>query len=538
MGILAVCCGKGIRQYGLVSQLSSGVLSLLMVLSLTGCKTFGEDESADQQTSLKAVSDSEHILRLAPYQGKGTEYVFEVCHKASTDQGCPIAFLSSARQPVVFTAEEVYQHRQSAIEAFTKLVAENPELAVAAGSAAAAPAAYQVSTMLTSPSTALAERAEVISMLDDQGFKTVKEASDFIGTKDKVMMEQLGVQISDFTFAHQTIAVEGEVVTIRIQDMPEKLKAHWATQPGILHPHVYKQDFVDFLISKYSDQLLAYNKNTKKAVASVLHYHDLHSINSTSKYPPKIDFEKLIEEYRMKLHGSLSDAAKTDYASITRDIMDPSMADEFRKYNNLRQIFLDTRSGTGTSAFHQFLEASSPKFIVDEKIVSGLSSLEDVLNHMDQFSRYHLPYLSVSKKQAKLIEDMAKLKHGIKTHFPNEAAFQKAKNQLRKLDLTPNQAVKKALENKRLAKRVSVVFVVVAGIMAGASGVKNVWGVGDDKGHFESVAHTYPSLFDTDGGTSYVDTVQGIVVQLGEYLNKSGVDIDYYCMPYGCRTIY
>ena len=496
------------------------------LLVLSGCKTFGEDGSADEQASLKAVSDSEHILRLAPYHGDGTEYVFEVCHKSSADQGCPIAFLSSARQPVVFTAEEVYQHHQSAMEAFTKLVAENPELIAAAGSATAAPAAYKVSTVLTSPSTALAKRAEVISLLDDQGFKTAKEALDFISTKEKVMMEQLGVRISDFTFAHQTLSLDEEVVTIRIQDMPEKLKAHWATQPGVSHPHVYKQDFIEFLMSKHAG--LA----DTKTVSSVLHFHILHDIDSNSKYQPKIDFEKLVAEYRTKLHGSLSDAAKTDYVSLTRDIMDPSFADDFRKYNNLRQTVLDF------SSFNQFLAGSSAKLSVDENIVSGFRGLEDVLDHMDRFSRYELRYLSVPKKQAKLLEDLAKIKHGIKQYFPNEAALKKAKNQLRKLDLTPNQAVKKGFQNKRLAKRVSVVFMVVAGIIAGASGAKNVMGIGADKSPMESVAHTYPTLFDTDGGASYVDTVQGIVVQLGEYLNKSGVDIDYYCMPSGCQLLY
>ena len=136
-----------------------------------------------------------------------------------------------------------------------------------------------------------------------------------------------------------------------------------------------------------------------------------------------------------------------------------------------------------------------------------------------------------------MLEDTVRLNFALQEHLPNAAAYRAAKKQLSDMGMTPAQALKKWGTGKRLAKRVSVFFVIIAGAFTGAAGAKKVFGIGSSVDKDESIALRHPSLFETGADTSLVESVQGIVVQLGEYLNKSGVDIDYFCVPSGCQLL-
>ena len=504
---------------------SFGCLTLIMVLA--GCRTLKSGSENQESTALKAVSDSQYILRLAPYKGADySQFVFEVCQISSPNDGCAIAFLSSSRQPVVFTAQQIRQHHETAAEALAKLVKDNPELAGAGASATAAPVTYKVGTKMLNPETSLQMKVEVMAMIESQGWKSFEEAQTGINTQKNILAERFGLEIDRFEIRH-----DGTARFVK----SKKLSAHLNAQETF-PTHVFKQDFVDFIKNQYRSQLAAHSVTAEE----VLRWPTLYTVDKYSDhYKPQLDWDKLVKEYRAKIYaGGLP--PKTSYQSVIDDLIDPTMADEFKKFSNLIQVAEDLEAGT-LSSFQDALEKPLTRFDVHNQGVKAWNLKEtkstghSAAIHIRDFAENNIPY-DLSKNQ--VLNNIIRLNFAIQDHLPNKAAFLSTKKQLNKLGMTSEQAIKKWGNNKRLVKRVSVFFVVLAGILAGTSGVKKVFGVGSGVDKEESIALTHPSLFETDADTSPVDTVQGIVVQLGEYLNKMGVDIDYYCMTSGCHLLY
>ena len=501
---------------------------LVLAMALTGCKTLKVGSKNQEGTALKAVSDAQHILRLAPYKGADkSQFVFEICQINSPNDGCAIAFLSSIRKPVIFTIQQINQHRENAAEALAKFVQKNPELVGAVGSAAAAPVTYKVGTKLATVETSLAMKAETLHMIESQGFTSFEEAQEVIAARKKILAEKFGLEVDRFEFWYDD--------TVRFKK-PSKLKAFLDAQDTD-NSHVFKQDFVDFIKRQYHSELAVNNVTAER----MLNWTTLFDKNSYSpQYKPRINWGELVEKYRTKLRGRELLTSEKNYQSVIDDLIDPSLTDEFKKYNNLRQVAEDYKAGQ-RSTFQDAFEKPLKRFAVHNRGVNPYttgrtgSTGSSAVIHIDQFMDHDIPY---EFKKSKLLDDIVRLNFAIQDHLPNKAAFQAAKTQLDELGMTPGQALKKWGKNKRLVKRVSVFFVVLAGILAGTAGAKKIFGIGSGVDKEESIALQHPSLFEVEADTSPVDTVQGIVVQLGEYLNKSGVDIDYYCMPSGCQLLY
>ena len=532
--------------YGFKFKMTRFFCLLTIILVLVGCKTLKNGTEVQNNTSaLKAVSDSQYILRLAPYTSEGdSAFVFEVCQISSPNDGCAIAFLSSIRQPVIFTVREINQHRQSAAEAMAKFVKDNPELAGAVGSAGGAGVAYQVSTKLKEPviesaslaikPASLAVKAQVIEMIKDQGFSSFEQAQEAIAARRSLLSEKLGIEIDKAEFWELS---DGRKVIRTSTLEPTKLNAHRKAQGLYDYPHVFKQDFVDFFKNKYGTQMARNKTNAKQ----VLHYATLYMEDGIEdSNQPKIDFGELVDEYRTQLHGRPLLDADMNYQRVIEDLMDPSMAEEFKKYNNLRQVAEDLAAGH-KNALQEVFDGPLKRFEVHKMGVSPYNIKDtkslgtSAVIHLRDFVKHDIPW---NLHTNKLLEDTVRLKIALQEHLPNKAAYRAAKKQLSEMSMTSAQAVKKWGVSKRLAKRASVFFVVLAGILAGTAGAKKVFGIGSIADKDESIALRHPSLFETGTDTSPVESVQGIVVQLGEYLNKSGVDIDYFCMPSGCQLLH
>ena len=512
---------------------------LIIALVLAGCKTLKNRPEGQENTTLKAVSDSQYILRLAPYASEldSSAFVFEVCQISSPNDGCTIAFMSSIRQPVVFTVREIDRHRQSVAETMAKFVQDNPELVGAVGSAAGGTVTYKVGTKLKGPDSSIVTKAQVMEMMKEQGFSSFEQAQEVIAARKTLLSEKLGLEIDKF-FYH---SMEGKEYLLTGQfspggGKPAKLEAHLKAQI-IEHPHVYKQDFVDFFKSKYAAELAANNKTAEEVLQWALLY--MKDDGSNPKYQPKVDFDKLIDEYRIKVlrRGKFSSAP---YQGIIEDIMDPSMAEEFQKYSNLRQVAVDLELGY-KDALQDVFDGPLTRFEVHKSGIPPFSTnkiksvAENAVIHLQYFVNHEVPSNVLTNK---LLNDTVRLNLALQEHFPHAAAYRAAKKQISDMGMTSTQVVRKLGTGKqRLAKRATVFFAVLAGILAGAAGAKQVFGIGSYLDKEEGIALRHPSLFEVGAGTSAVDTVQGIVVQLGEYLNKTGVDIDYYCMPSGCQLL-
>ena len=513
-----------------ITKLVAHFTYLVLVMALAGCKTMkNRPEVQENTTALKAVSDSQYILRLAPYTSEtdSSAFVFEVCKINSPNDGCAIAFLSSTRQPVIFTVREISRHRQSTAEALAKFVQDNPELVGAISSAAAAPVTYEVGTKLTAPETSFAMKVEVMEMMESQGLKSIKE----LQTRKNMLAERFGLEIDRI----QLFDTDDGKMEIPKQT---KLRAFLDSQDSFT-PHVFKQDFVDFLKAEYSKELLANNTTAEQVLRwPSLQGHRFDNMDAL--------WDELVQKYRTKLRDgrALLDSEKS-YQSVIDDLIDPSLTDAFNKYNNLIQVAEDINANR-LDALQEALEKPlltrfevhkgwKPFTLRRMGYLQSENKNSQAISHINVFQNNILPDEITNNR---FLQETVHLNFAIQNHLPNKDAFKAAKKQLDELGMTPGQALKKWGGNKRLVRRVSVFFVMIAGALTGVAGAKKVFGIGSDVNKEEGVALRHPSLFEVDANTSPVDTVQGIVLQLGEYLNKSGVDIDYYCMPAGCQLLY
>ena len=365
-----------------------------LMLSLAGCKTMKSGQEVQKNTStLKAVSDSQYILRLAPYTSEDSSaFVFEVCQISSPNDGCTIAFLSSARQPVIFTVREIKQHRQSAAEALAKFVKDNAELAGAVGSAGGAGVAYQVGMKMKDPTySPLGMKAQVMEMIKDQGFSSFGQAQEVIAARKRLLSEQLGIEIDRIEFWDEGDGLE----VMRIQK-PAKLEAHLWSQG--LYPyasHVYKQDFLDFFANRYATELAANGKTVERVLDNLPMFlgvkNDLVSEN------PRIDIAELIKEYRNQLHGRPLLDADMKYQRIIEDLIDPSLAEEFKKFSNLQQVAKDIYdlSTDRRDILQEFFDRGFPG--LDDINKYGMSRYRDARNlesravgHLESFSVYRV----------------------------------------------------------------------------------------------------------------------------------------------------
>ena len=555
---------------------------LTIVLVLAGCKTL-TSESQDQgnTATLKAVSDSQYFLRLAPYKGSdSSQLVFEVCQISSPNDGCAIAFLSSIRQPVLFTAREIDQHSESSAKAMAKFVSNNSEFNDEVLAASGGFVTFQVGARLKGP-----DFMDIKHLIDDRRFNEAQEA---LAERKGLLSEKLGLEIDK---SHYNALKRGDL-HLKVPK-PAKLEAHLKA-----HGSVYKKDFIDFLKAEYSKELIANSKTAEE----VLEWASLHSIHSDWDHRPRIDFGMLVREYRKHLHGGIiSDiGSNSDYEKAIDDIMHPAMAKEFEKYNKLREVADDVVADSiviGRDSLQEVLASPFP-LKPSEFLEKGLSYYgtgtksigTSAVSHLMDFTQHKFPDEILRHKY---LRDTAELDLLLYRHLPNTAATKSVTQSTTKPTTEPTKSViepftfkepdlpktasttpvtkpaKSVIEpftfkdpkmnmgkasdpvvekvikggsGKHLAKRVKrvpAVFMVIAAVLGGAAGAKKILGVGSSAdNNEEGIARTHPSLFKASASTSPVESVQGIVVQLGEYLNKSGVDIDYFCMPSGCHLLH
>ena len=526
-----------------------------LALSLAGCKTLKSDSEVQESTStLQAVSDSQYILRLASYDDENSDssqFTFEVCQKSSPNDGCAIAFLSSIGQPVLFTVREIDQYSESSAKAIAQFVKNNSELNDEVLAAAGGLVTYQVGTRLKGEK----DFVDIKHLIQD---RKLKEAQRAIATRKWLLSEKLGLQIDK---SHHNAYSRGDLIKVA---KPAKLDAHLKA-----HGHVYRQDFIDFFNAKYSKELIA-NKTTAE---KVLHWALLHAIHRdlTGNNRPQIEFGMLVREYRKHLHGEIiSDVgSNSDYKKAIKDIMHPAMEKEFIKYNKLREVadsVIQDSMVIGRDSLQEvldfplkpsaFLKKGLPGFAHKHTKSIGTSAVIHLMN----FSQHKFPSKILRHEY---LRDTAELDFMLHRRLPNTATTKPATKPTTKpatkratkpviepftsrdskvdLGKTSDQAVKKVAKGvpgKRLAKRMSVFFVVIAGALTGAGAAKKIFGLGSSVDKDESIALRHPSLFEAGAETSPVESVQGIVEQLGEYLKASGTDIDYYCMPSGCQLLY
>ena len=652
-----------IKYFNFIKRYLYSHISFICFLALTfvlvGCKTLKNGSEGQENTTLKAVSDSQYILRLAPYasESDSSAFVFEVCPISSPNDACTIAFLSSIGHPVLFTASEINQHSESAAKAMTKFVKSNPELDGVVGAAAGGLVTYQVGAP--------------------------KEEKS-ISARRRALSEKLGLEVDRFDRRVDRFGTP-EVTAAK----PAKLEAHLKA-----HGHVFKQDFVDFIKVEYASELAANNKTAEQ----ILEWAEIHELNNEWGNRPQMDFGMLVRKYRQQLHGGIvSDVGDdVDYQKAIKDIVHPSMAEELKKYNKLLELTETMTADSmiiGRDSLQEFFDGSFVPQLEFHRIphyqyqhqtksigTSAVSHLSDFTRHEfrgDEILRHpllidtvdgkpkHLSSVATTKAatkpvaQADLEEAVrsARRKAEIAAESVEEVRMAMAAggnvkevtvntvaeiaadrfNDLRTAEIaagkTPTplttliarkvdpesvlrsarrkaeiaaerveelrkaiaagenvrevtvktvaeiaadtandlrtaqimagenvsvtvrtvaeieaeikgikianiKAVKKPVSGNRLTKRLGVVFLVIAGIIGGVAGSQKIFGVGSSVEKEEGIARIHPSLFEASAKTSPVDTVQGIVLQLGEYLNKSGVDIDYYCMPSGCQLLH
>ena len=535
MSVLEAFCGKGIRQYGPVFRFSSRFLSLLMVFSLTGCKTLKSgSEAQENTTALKAVSDVQYILRLAPYQTQDSSlFVFEVCQKGSADQGCAIAFQSPSRQPVVFTAREIGEHQQSAMEAFAKLIRDNPGASSAAivgtgvavagaGAAVARSVAYHM--MPTDPDgfvfpTHLNDHKSVIADLEKQGINTFDEAMDALNAKEKHIMRGLR---SDNLGKYE---IKGDRIVLQKSDKLQALLAAQST--STTYRHVFKQSFVDFLKSQYAAELAANNTTAEEVLRLPLS----HLARYSPEHQPKIDWGLLIDKYHAQFSSSapsLKEAAKSSVPrlEVFDDLIHPDALDDLKVLQNW---------GHATRDFGDDM--------LEDFLYHAMKLAGDIDNNPALVSIAPREVVAFNKLRRELRQEVVLPKQRLKELFTDAAGFRAIKQQLLEADRAPGKISQQIADNKgirkklvKTAKKRTAAIVVIASVMAGG-GVAHVLGVGQDKTE-QSIDRAQPSLFEVGSeGHSPVDSVQGIVVQLGEYLKASGTDIAYFCMPSGCASL-
>ena len=521
---------------------------LTLSLVLAGCKTLKNGSEVQKNTSaLKAVSDSRYILRLAPYTSEDSSaFIFEVCQISSPNDGCAIAFLSSMRQPVLFTVMEMDQHSESSAKAMAKFVKNKSELNDEVLAAAGGLVTYQVG--LKSEGF-----VDIEHLIQD---RRLKEAQRAISMRKWLLSEKLGLQIDK---SHHNAYSRGDLIKVA---KPAKLEAHLKA-----HGHVYRQEFIDFFNAKYSKELIA-NKTTAEKVLSWALLHAIHK-DLGGNNRPQIEFGMLVREYRKHLHGGIiSDvSSNSNYEKAIKDIMHPAMEKEFEKYNKLREVADDVIADSkviGRDSLQEILEfpLKPSEFLQNGLPGFGHKSMKSIgtsaVIHLMNFAGHRFPPKILRHKY---LRDTAELDFMLHRRLPNTAATKSVtksavpstkpvrepftfKDPEIHMGKTSDQVVEKVIKGgsgKHLAKRVKRVpafFMVIAAVLGGVAGAKKIFGVGSSVDNEEGIASTHPSLFAVSADTSPVESVQGIVVQLGEYLNKSGLDVDYFCMPSGCHLLH
>ena len=466
---------------------------LITTLVLAGCRTLKNHPEGQENTTLKAVSDVQFVLRLAPYQSEDSSlYVFEVCQKGTMEQGCAMVFLSPSREPVVFTAQEIGEHRQSTMEAFAKLVRDNPGASSAAiiGTGAAVAGAGGVAANHVAYRMMPADPDSLPPLLLDP-----KPESAI------AHLEKQGIETSDVQeLVYKKFGKFEKEGGIYILHKSEKLTDLLAAQ-NTSSPHVFKQSFVDFLKSKYAAELAANNVTADDVLWIPRNYV------AGGYRQPTIDWGWLIDQDHARFSlpsPSLKQAARSFRRDIFDDLIHPDALDDLKVLQNWRGRVKIPEQMLDNFLYDTMQLAGMARFTNSSDWNSGLiriSSSEYAFGH-DQAIKHQL--LGVERAQGKITQQIA-----------------------------DNQGIRKKLIST--AKKRTAAIVVIASVLTGG-GVAHVLGVGQDPSE-KSIDRRHPSLFEVGSEPSSVDSVQGIVVQLGEYLKASGADINYYCMPSGCQLL-
>ena len=515
---------------------------LVAIFSLAGCGSSASPD--DESSSLQSVADNELVLRLAPYKNDPTQLVFKVCSDSQDAGNCILAFLNSSQEPVVFSPEEVADVQNHEIASLGELVKQNPGITTTVALAASSPAVVYYLNPVTS-----SRQAALLKELKAAGLASVNGGYELIKAREDVL-----APLVSYRFEEGKITIQP----------PAKLEALLHSQgKDIDYPHIFKQDFVSFFKNKYAAELKAHGVSAEK----VLNFPFAHQNSLGFRGEPQIDFDEVVKEYRLKIHGNSLHLGSYNnpvvyYNDMIRDLIHPSVLKEFQAYNNILQPLtrdapIPIYAASQESRKHNKLEhlrkkdkpnyfkdflgsdrwkypeistmmgTSDPSNLVTPEIFTdplkpGMAA--EAIHRIHEFALLLDPYLSphaLSSLEQEITQKIILPKQQLENAFPKTS---------QRSILTANQW-RFSLKSKAAA----LFAVVVTGLAAG--GIAKVLGIGVDKESDQNVLLTYPSLLQAATDSTSVDSVPAIVDKLGNHLAKTGIDIQYYCLPSGCSKL-
>lgn len=344
------------------------------------------------------------------------------------------------------------------------------------------------------------------------------------------------------------------------------------------HPHAFKQEFVDFLKKSYDRKLRALNITAEEILTfPLLHKEGIQG--SYRSHQPKIDWNRLIDEYRAPLPTHRL-SGMSNHERLIRDLVHPDFLDELKTHQIWKTVNFEIAERTIRkkpikSVEHMLIgdgawdlpygpDVDTYKFFDDwlkttpayysDKFSYNFATLYDVsnLNSDYPFLKDRILNDIAIPKHRYLSKDAAWLDSAKRNIANKKLKINQIKSQIDDViksdvgkNITDKNLQKAAIKNwkKRLAaaefgRGVGVGIVVTVAVALGTSwAAKKIFGIGQVQEQTHSSIRNFPSLFHHGSEKSSVESVQHTVVALGEFLHKSGMDIASTCLPSGCKSL-